>query len=575
MLDKEHAIDGFFRQQYEGLPAGTSPDADWQQLQGLLASQPPRRRLRKKTVRRIISYMGGLALVTTVVWVAVRTKYQVAPTTKPVIDIQQINPLQPVQPATIPASKNMASVRSNSNSNIPPATRLVKRKKYIVRQQSDTMMLPVPVAKNINKPTPQPTTTNLLPGFMKQVAEPVIQFVINPVRDTMLICPQGTTLLVSANSFVTKDYRPINEHIQLSVKECYNYTDMVANQLSTTTDDDVLVTGGMVHIAAITDTRQVATTLKRPIYVKMPMQRYNPAMQLYLPALTSDSSNSFNWRPAAQVQTYVSNIPFKGRNSIKILDIQQKINKGKEAATTQFYVQPIGHMSEEKIKQLLRHRYPDAPSAMMVRIAAIAPAGTAMKKTGAKATQDGFVATDSLCLPFEEALRLKLLRPADSLAFVRQRRQDSVDWRVKVVKDSMAYVQQKKFENTYNFSVRNLGWINCDRLLSPGQPRVEFVLNTNLNKAPMYGRYHLVFTAQKAIVTGSYRNGQIYFGNIPVGMGAQLICVYQQDGQVMSCVQPVQVSANAAVNLRFAPTQPTLFKQQLAVMDAALTDGGE
>jgi hypothetical protein len=180
---------------------------------------------------------------------------------------------------------------------------------------------------------------------------------------------------------------------------------------------------------------------------------------------------------------------------------------------------------------------------------------------------------DSVNIPFTEALRKKLLRTQDSLAFVQLRRQDSIIWRERVRQDSLAFVKNLAFRKSYSFNTNNLGWINCDRLLAPPQaPRVQFVVNCAGGEPPSQGMYSLVLTNQKAIISGQYNKGQIYFGNVPDGLSGQLICVSELGDKVMSCVRPIRIYAGMTVPLQFTETDPEKFKQQLAAMDAALVN---
>jgi hypothetical protein len=573
MPDNKMDIDGFFRQQYQQLPPGTDADADWAQLNGLLDRKPPR--LRKKTTRRIIRYLGGLALVTTVTWYAVRQYRQPSAvrqvkTSRPVAQVATRQPIAPAMPApTNPTTITAAPVR--------PSTHASRSPQRVWRRQSDTVLLAPPVQEpRPPQPVPERMVSNASPlnNWLQQLAQPTVTFRINPKRDTLLLCPQGTVIKVPAFAFYnTRRKRTEENTLSLIVKECYQYADMVANQLSTTTPNDVLTTGGMIHLSAVADSGQIQSVLFRPLEVKMPMRQYDPAMQLYLPAKrVPDSSNRLDWQPAGQVQTFINTQRFEPRTTIKVMAMQQRVTKGEKEGTNFFEVQTLAPLSEQQIKALLRQRYPLLSGKIELVISEQEGPSEMLKGSLAKATGQGFVMQDSLVMPFDEAWRQRLLRRQDSLAFVERRRQDSIAWRNRAVRDSLAFINRINFENAYSFNVGNLGWINCDRVMAPQVPRVEFVIQCT-GTPPEHGLYSLAFTNQQAIIMGKYRPGEIHFGNLPEGFAAQLICVYQKDNKVMSCVRAVRISQQATTALTFVETSPELFRQQLAAMDPGLAEG--
>lgn len=584
MPDSNMNIDEFFRQQHQQLPAANSPDTDWAAMNKML-DRLPKHRWRKKTTRRIIQWMGGLALVTTVTYYAVKQtrqtkKIPVYTTTK-----------QAAAPAQQPAAP-LASSSSNSIATKPTVTKRLanppKRSasyQRMIRQQSDTVLLETTIARSKPITSPAPVaplvaSTERNPAavsnWLQQLASPPAVFEIDPQRDTVLVCPQGTVVWVPSHTFIAEGASPypIKDPVQITVKECYRYADMLANRLSTTTANDVLTTGGMLQITATTDKKNVRSYLNRPLRIEMPYDRYDPTMQLYLPdrQLSNDSSQAFNWQPAGQQQAYVTNIPFIERTNIKLLQVQQRVDRDGKKEMAHFDVQPEVPLTEPQIKALLRQRYPFGPEKMSISVSERAGPMGSLKGSRAKATKQGFVMTDSVSISFAEALRKKLLRPVDSLAFIQLRRQDSIVWRQRVLEDSLAFIKVKEFRKTYSFNTNNLGWVNCDRIIAPDLPRATFVINSAFGEAPSMGLYHLIFTNQKAIIAGTLRNGEIYFGNMPQGLTAKLICIIKQGDKVMSYVKAIRIVDKATVEMEFTETDPEKFKQQLAAMDAALVN---
>lgn len=585
MPDSKINIDEFFRQQQQQLPVSNSADTDWADMDQML-NRLPKRRWRKKTTRRIIQWMGGLALVTTVTYYAVKPGRVTKKTPTYVATKQATAPAQkPVAPLVVNNQNSRPAPQPTLSKKWVPGTQRTQPHQRVLRQQSDTVLLETAKAQAqpITKPAQEvlPTLANetaltAVTNWLQQLATPPAVFEINPQRDTVLICPQGTVVWVPSYAFVSAAIATglVKNPVQISVRECYGYADMLANRLSTTTNNDVLTTGGMLQITATSNKQNVRSRLNRPLRIEMPYNRYDPFMQLYLPndPNAADSNRSFNWQPAGQQQVYVNNIPWNERTDIKLLQVQQRVNRDEKNETAYFEVQPLVPLTEQQIKALLRQRYPFGSEKMSIAIVESAGPMSNLKGSQAKATKQGFVMTDSVSIPFKEALRKKLLRPTDSLAFVQLRRQDSIDWRERVRQDSLAYIKMLDFRKTYSFNTDNLGWVNCDRVIAPELPRANFVITCTPSEAPAMGLYHLVFTNQKAIVPGTLINGQLYFGNMPQGLTAKLICIAKQGDKVMSYVKPVRIVDKAVLELSFTATDPEKFKQELAAMDAALAN---
>src|SRR5688572_12027191 len=66
-------------------------------------------------------------------------------------------------------------------------------------------------------------------------------------KDTILSLPRGTRLQIPANAFSTAGGSV--HTIDISVHEYYSLTDIISANLTTTTADNILETGGMIYIS--------------------------------------------------------------------------------------------------------------------------------------------------------------------------------------------------------------------------------------------------------------------------------------------------------------------------------------
>jgi hypothetical protein len=76
-------------------------------------------------------------------------------------------------------------------------------------------------------------------------------FLINSERDTILYCKLGTKIILPKRAFdIKEDSSLIKPNLWLSVREFYKKSDMVLEGLTTRSDGDILVSGGMLNISA-------------------------------------------------------------------------------------------------------------------------------------------------------------------------------------------------------------------------------------------------------------------------------------------------------------------------------------
>jgi len=87
-----------------------------------------------------------------------------------------------------------------------------------------------------------------LEDVFSSFSEPVQEFYIHPMRDTVLHCAKGTTIWIDGNSFQMPDYKST---VKFCVKEYYQKPEFVlANLVTKTTNNELLESGGMLHIEA-------------------------------------------------------------------------------------------------------------------------------------------------------------------------------------------------------------------------------------------------------------------------------------------------------------------------------------
>ncbi len=122
-------------------------------------------------------------------------------------------------------------------------------------------------------------------------------FNIDPTIDNTIRGEQGTILLIPANSFkVSRSCRNIN----IELKEVYNKSDMILENLSTSSNGKLIESGGTIDVRATYKNR--AVKLRQPVGIMMPSREYKSGMELFYG--DHDPHQDVNWLQNGQQAGY-------------------------------------------------------------------------------------------------------------------------------------------------------------------------------------------------------------------------------------------------------------------------------
>ncbi len=137
--------------------------------------------------------------------------------------------------------------------------------------------------KSIVTPIPKPLPKPEIPPIAELYAKlqtPLQQFTINALRDTMIIGKQGTILKISAASF-RKTNCP-NNALTVELREDYNKSSMLLDNLSTASNGQPIVTQGMIYTRVKDCNGKVLEPImQNGVTALMPTDSINPNMQLF------------------------------------------------------------------------------------------------------------------------------------------------------------------------------------------------------------------------------------------------------------------------------------------------------
>lgn len=144
----------------------------------------------------------------------------------------------------------------------------------------------------------------ILTDFFERNGVKKQQFTIDPVRRTTLVGEKGTRLTIFPNAIVNQQGVPVQQPVDVFLKEIFSKPEMVLSNKGTTSQDRLLESGGQLGLFASLNGEPLL--LKTPIRVEMPVQPTlcNPlAMRLsqgsYSGTRAFGAKNAFDWKPVS------------------------------------------------------------------------------------------------------------------------------------------------------------------------------------------------------------------------------------------------------------------------------------
>jgi hypothetical protein len=577
--DKQH-IDDFFRQKEEAYTPGEQhATAHWQQMQKQLADPGPGASGNNKNgsnaLRKIGKFLGALLTVAIIAILAInsnrlnkkaitKTKKQqatvVAPQTKPVTTTDTLfNISKTTNQATVVTTPTTI-VSKQAPPPVPAMTLFsppITRAETITQTEENTFNKWDNNIKAVATKGPKPDAQTLLKLFYDQLKKKEESFYIEAGRDNTITAKEGTILAIPANAFINKNGIAKGK-VKIVLREYYKYEDMVAARLSTTSNGKQLVTGGMLHISAEQDGEAVKIAPQKAIAVSVPTDDYNPNMHLFKGVEQPseiDNSTTLNWiRVGPLVQ---SDFPMNMHNRmVKVLNLQKvepaSVTYGKKT-TAKFYVSPQIKISQTALIAALKQRFGTYYDIIKLK---------KLRKKRIHAPtmlEDNLSIIDSVRIDMDKALKWRLLPKNDSIYYAGLLKQDSIE-RAKRIKS----------QKHYQFSIDDLGWINCDFFRSFEYTKINLTVDVGKDYNISNCFSQLVFTRFKSVLKlYSYNGNKIRYENMPEKEPVVLIMVKVKDDTVMTCFRPLNISKAEVTDLVFEPTTPEQFKQKLQSLFAS------
>jgi hypothetical protein len=459
------------------------------------------------------------------------------------------------------------------------------------KKTNDTLKLIIPKHDTTSK-IPAVDKKKILKDFFASIEKQGQSFVINNKRDTVIWGKEGTALFVPAYSFAN------NTSVTIIMKEYYSYQDIISNKLSTTADGRQLVTGGMLHLTAIVDGKEVDIQPNKSIRWFMPdtsiemknMQIFNGVATNKKPNLSTESNRLLRESDTLQILESMESINWIPQQrffsdkylytSVKVLDLRDEPYKTwstRNGPVGKFFISKDPKMSKEELKKyfiekkgykrvvfrerkeykmnIFRRTFPGIdifPRSIYWTDADDVGDSTWMDKNAA--LRYNLKATDTIVSRSPGFGRFEF-----NIVYGVKDRQKRIDT---VFSNS----NMTKLAERFSVDIRNLGWINCDRFYSDPRPNINYIVQLNDTASKFYTL--LVFERIKSMMTGSVAGNKIIFYNVPEGETVKVVSVGVNDnGKPVAAMQSTKISRNMLEGLKFEETTPTEFKEKAGSLD--------
>lgn len=422
--------------------------------------------------------------------------------------------------------------------------------------------------------TNSPEAKKILQELLTSLAKNTQEFIIDNTRDTTLFAAEGSSLFIPAKSLGG------NNKVKISLKEFYKTSDIVMNKLSTTSNQEQLITGGMLHIEASVNDKPVNVLPGKAIkwYLPDTSNQLNE-MQLF----NGEERNAgINWVSTGQKFNMPVNI-----TEVRVLDLRNEPFKTKEkrkGLIGYFSIADKPQLSREQIRELYREKY----GYYKVRFR------KGWKRTLTKTelvdglTYSNLPVGDSAWIAKEVADRYKLQSTQTRIrqgyaeqygnnlgvlnSVFRRGAGLAKQGEVTGLKDTLPFSHavimdvSALLEKRYSVDINSLGWINCDRFYSSPSEKVNYLVDLK-DSANNYFTM-MVFSEMRSMMTGNIMGNTVQFRNVPAGEAVKIISIgVDKTGKTVMAMKETKISKKGLDGLPFELAASPEIKSALIKID--------
>jgi OmpA family len=184
-----------------------------------------------------------------------------------------------------PIADNLSASGKQANRRVDILVNYTIGNQSVTQVDADKNPLVPRVATDENASVTQVGTAANLENLFKQLANAPQNFQFRNDHDTILVCAKGSMVLFQAGSFDV----PAGTPVKIQIKEILSKSDMFLENLTTTSGDKLLASGGMMQIEAFLENGQrIDLQGDKSVKVKIPTPKFDPQMQFFTGSRTEN-----------------------------------------------------------------------------------------------------------------------------------------------------------------------------------------------------------------------------------------------------------------------------------------------
>lgn len=397
-------------------------------------------------------------------------------------------------------------------------------------------------------------------------------FEISPNSDTLLFGEHGTAIFIPSDAFYL-DSSEFDKEITITLKEYYNMSDILMQDLSTRTPDRLLETGGMIHIEASVGDQKKSLKYGKELIVHFPKNGSTADdMQLFSEGFydtQQGSSNAVVWEEEARSDGYETDsivwwywrkdeVDQKhlyladGRHiydwtsdTIKLTEEERDYVRLRDV-NIECVVSKEGYIKDVHFEKNYEEGRVDRLIEILKRIPKLKPY-----------TVDGEPIDNDCALKF--AVKYVLPKYASDKEYLESLEKKYPDFEKKSI-NNLSTAELHYFI----FSSAKLGWLNVDRFVDDPAPKIDMTLELENPEDLMV---KLIYKDYKSVVPADFSNNTYHFDGIPENKKFTLMVIRNEPGKLSMSITEHTTKSGEITGVTFKEYSMGELKDELKKLD--------
>jgi len=379
-------------------------------------------------------------------------------------------------------------------------------------------------------------------AFQKEIAIKTDTLHIDNTKDTLITGSKGTTLFFPKDAFAFSDGTSPKGKSLIQLKECFSLSEMIRENLTTMSANQILETRGMIYVAAFSDNKDLQIKPGKSYIIHFPKDTTDRSKVMNLYFGNTDKDDNMKWnidtqsilKPIAKINgtswtyscTHKEEEDFFTFRDDTTMDLHtffsktfdnKKLTLGdkllKKNYLFSFTKTKKGDLIDKKVTEVADEYFSIEPvkspeiDKYVIQFLNSVPA---LNPNFCKDSPD----------KTEGSIRIGFSYISD------YRNKDDYNnlfnQKYSVFKNQSIKTMNEAELNYYIFSASKLGWINCDYFWEIKDEKIDYIVKIDPDSKP---NIKLVFKEAKSIMAGSMEGDKYIFKNVPIDKEIKIVAV--------------------------------------------------